>query len=105
MVCADNWFSPSIGRPGACSWHGGVSLLSGLSQYIVIPLSLVVAFAAVPQIFDVGAHVYHPRFGHGKITGLEGDGYETKVIISFGAKPEEFHLGAAINSGLRVTTN
>jgi hypothetical protein len=61
--------------------------------------------AAVPQILDVGAHVYHPRFGHGKITGLEGDGYETKVIISFGAKPEEFHLGAAINSGLRVTTN
>lgn len=22
--CADGWASPSIGRPGACSWHGGV---------------------------------------------------------------------------------
>ena len=60
---------------------------------------------AVPQIFDVGAHVYHPPFGHGQITGLEGDGYETKVIISFGGKPKKFHLGAAINSGPRVTAN
>lgn len=23
--CADGWVSPSIGRQGACSWHGGVS--------------------------------------------------------------------------------
>jgi hypothetical protein len=22
--CRDGWGSPSIGRPGACSWHGGV---------------------------------------------------------------------------------
>lgn len=22
--CRDGWASPSIGRPGACSWHGGV---------------------------------------------------------------------------------
>ena len=24
VVCKDGWPSPSIGRPGACSWHGGV---------------------------------------------------------------------------------
>ena len=23
-TCRDGWHSPSIGRPGACSWHGGV---------------------------------------------------------------------------------
>lgn len=25
LTCADGWASPSIGHPGACSWHGGVS--------------------------------------------------------------------------------
>lgn len=24
VVCKDGWDSPSIGRPGACSWHHGV---------------------------------------------------------------------------------
>lgn len=24
MQCADGWLSPSIGKRGACSWHGGV---------------------------------------------------------------------------------
>lgn len=24
-TCGDGWQSPSIGRQGACSWHGGVS--------------------------------------------------------------------------------
>src|ERR1700682_1064498 len=24
VTCFDGWHSPSIGRRGACSWHGGV---------------------------------------------------------------------------------
>jgi hypothetical protein len=28
-TCVDGWHSPSIGRPGACSWHGGVDRSSG----------------------------------------------------------------------------
>jgi hypothetical protein len=26
-TCNDGWRSPSIGRQGACSWHGGVNML------------------------------------------------------------------------------
>lgn len=47
-TCLDGWNSPSIGRPGACSWHGGVTykwlftfatslLCSGLTYAIVKP--------------------------------------------------------------------
>jgi hypothetical protein len=34
-VCSDGWASPSIGRQGACSHHGGVSGASGLMQTLV----------------------------------------------------------------------
>jgi hypothetical protein len=120
-VCSDGWVSPSIGRPGACSWHGGVSILSRLSQLILIPLSLAVGFVAsrivagfgkksgpdavVPQTFDVGAQVYHPRFGYGQITEIEADGNWTKATITFGAGPKKFHLETAVKHGLRVTAN
>jgi len=119
MACADGWLSPSLGRMGACSWHGGVSLLSRFSQYIVIPVSLGLAFVSriiaarfmkkkgsvgtVPQIFDVGAHVYHPRFGPGKIVHMEGDGCDTKLLISFSGSHKKLHLNTAIASGLKVT--
>jgi hypothetical protein len=104
---------------GACSWHGGVSLLSRFSQLIVVPVSLVVAFvsrnikasfdkkgdsaSAVPQVFHVGAHVLHPRFGLGKVVQTEGDGYETKLLISFSGGQKKLHLETAFASGLRVT--
>jgi hypothetical protein len=61
--------------------------------------------AVVPQIFDVGAEVYHPRFGYGQITEIEADGNETKATITFGAGPKRFHLETAVKRGLRVTAN
>jgi hypothetical protein len=61
--------------------------------------------AVVPQIFDVGAQVYHPRFGYGQITKIEADGNETKATVTFGAGPKMFHLETAVKGGLRVTAN
>ena len=40
--CRDGWASPSIGRPGACSWHGGV--VGGGSW--TVPGALLAAVAA-----------------------------------------------------------
>lgn len=115
-TCADGWSSPSIGSQGACSWHGGVSCLR---LYIAGLVSLGTSFlsskiaailtekdrsnAAVPQIFDAGAHVYHPHFGYGVVMRWEGDGSDAKLLISFGGREKKLHLGTAIKSGLRVT--
>jgi hypothetical protein len=120
MVCADDWFSPSIGRQGACSWHGGVSSVSRFAQLIIVAISLLVAFVSrsivasfgknssstgVLQAFTAGAHVYHPRFGHGEIVGLESDGHDTKILVSFGTRRKRLHLETAVNRGLKVTSN
>ena len=32
--CADGWVSPSIGKSGACSWHGGVKQTGGWSFWV-----------------------------------------------------------------------
>ena len=34
-VCSDGWASPSIGRQGACSWHGGVSAAGAIYGTVV----------------------------------------------------------------------
>jgi hypothetical protein len=41
--CRDGWASGSIGRPGACSWHGGVShagdflaLIAGVAAALLV---------------------------------------------------------------------
>src|SRR5438093_10276999 len=39
-VCSDGWASPSIGRQGACSHHGGVSGASGLIGTLVFFASI-----------------------------------------------------------------
>lgn len=43
--CRDGWQSPSIGRPGACSWHGGVRRggWSGVAAIALAGLSLYLA--------------------------------------------------------------
>lgn len=50
--CADGWASPSIGRPGACSHHGGVSG-NGVYAILILGASVVcgvfVARQFVPQ--------------------------------------------------------
>jgi len=115
MACGDGWVSPSIGRQGACSWHGGVSIVP---LYFVFLVSLVAAFVSsriaaglgkkssstgpVPQVFDVGALVHHPRFGSGKVLHTEGDGYDTKLLIKFGGRHKKVHLDTAFAGGLRV---
>ncbi len=41
VSCMDGWSSPSIGRSGACSHHGGVNTLP---QDLAIIFSCIVAF-------------------------------------------------------------
>lgn len=43
QTCSDGWQSPSIGRPGACSWHGGVN---HTPQFIAVAVSAVLALIA-----------------------------------------------------------
>lgn len=116
VACSDSWVSPSIGRQGACSWHGGVSYIP---LYLGVLVSLVMAFVSsniaarfgrksdvartVPQFFRVGAQVYHPLLGYGKVMQTEGDGCETKLLVSFGGNRKKLHLETALRGGLRVT--
>lgn len=32
--CVDGWLSPSIGKSGACSWHGGVKQTGGWTFWV-----------------------------------------------------------------------
>lgn len=41
-TCADGWNSLSIGRQGACSWHGGVEV--DPLEYFVLPLGGLIAY-------------------------------------------------------------
>ena len=118
MACADGWLSSSIGRQGACSWHGGISLFSRFSLYIVLPVSLALAFVSsriaagpakkntsVPaerQSFTVGVHVEHPSFGEGKIVRQEGEGRGARLLIDFGGTFKKIHLETAVNCGMKV---
>lgn len=42
VTCSDGWHSPSIGKQGACSWHGGVD---GMPQRFAVGISVAVGFA------------------------------------------------------------
>jgi hypothetical protein len=35
LTCSDGWHSPSIGRQGACSWHGGVDYTPRFFAFLV----------------------------------------------------------------------
>ena len=41
-VCSDGWASPSIGRQGACSHHGGVSQSGGIAATAIFFASIYV---------------------------------------------------------------
>jgi len=41
-VCSDGWASPSIGRQGACSHHGGVSGASGFMMTVTFWASVLI---------------------------------------------------------------
>ncbi len=45
-TCRDGWASHSIGRRGACSWHGGVVSRLNDFGWIVIGVSLVIIIGA-----------------------------------------------------------
>lgn len=40
ITCRDGWPSPSIGRRGACSWHGGVSHGRDVLSLIYVALGI-----------------------------------------------------------------
>ena len=119
VACNDGWASPSIGRQGACSWHGGVNSFPQFASFLV---SLFVAFIASnlarkrdgskrnalptskqPQVFRVGVHVYHPAFGSGTVIEMEGEGGNSKLLVNFGCGCKKLHLETARDHGLRVT--
>jgi hypothetical protein len=116
-VCNDGWASPSIGRQGACSWHGGVNNFPG---YVLLVVSFLIARlasnvagkknekrdrtlpSAPVQIFRVGAQVYHPAFGLGEVVEVEGDGPDTRLFVNFKGIGRKLHLDIARAHGLRV---
>jgi ssDNA-binding Zn-finger/Zn-ribbon topoisomerase 1 len=44
-TCNDGWHSPSIGRQGACSWHGGVNNTPQFLGFVASVLLGLIAFA------------------------------------------------------------
>ena len=44
QVCSDGWGSPSIGKQGACSHHGGVTSQLNLFGWIALTLPLGILF-------------------------------------------------------------
>jgi len=44
-TCSDGWHSPSIGRQGACSWHGGVNHTPQFLVFLASAFIGVVAYA------------------------------------------------------------
>jgi hypothetical protein len=51
-TCSDGWDSQSIGKQGACSWHGGVE--RDPLRFAVIPSSLFVGYISFFYIAGVG---------------------------------------------------
>lgn len=42
FTCQDNWSSHSIGRQGACSWHGGVVTRLNDFGWVVLVVSIII---------------------------------------------------------------
>lgn len=71
--CADGWASPSIGKPGACSHHGGVR---GNEIYAVLILGAsVVCGVFVARHFEPQGRIPEPR-------NLQPESKETELIRS-----------------------
>lgn len=56
-VCNDGWASPSIGKQGACSHHGGVNKLPG---YLVMIVSVFGGFMAGSYYSGIQSRSHHP---------------------------------------------
>ena len=129
-ACTDGWSSPSIGRQGACSWHGGVN---HLPEFLVLLGSIALGFGAShiagmfskkstvsprtppgtddktkmsldqhPHCFAIGDDVYHPQFGYGRVVRKEGSDDGERLFLKFGSTVREFSSKAAMNAGLRL---
>lgn len=51
LQCADGWASPSIGRQGACSHHGGVDSIAPIPMF---PTAVVVSLIVFGLISKFG---------------------------------------------------
>lgn len=61
--CRDGWDSPSIGRPGACSHHGGVDRSASSLAFIV---SVIIAtFVGLVVHFRAESHSQFKNYLHG----------------------------------------
>ncbi|GAB3627069.1 DNA helicase [Pandoraea terrae] len=69
-----DWFSrPQVAAPRQEAWAATRS-----------DQALAERSRAADTGFKVGQGVFHPKFGEGKITGLEGTGAEARVQVAFG---------------------
>ena len=59
VLCADGWASPSIGRQGACSHHGGVKG-NGIYVFLIIGVSIWTG-VSVSNKFSTIKHGNRPR--------------------------------------------
>lgn len=50
--CRDGWQSPSIGRRGACSWHGGVDRSANGLGFFALILSGLAGFATFAKLTE-----------------------------------------------------
>jgi hypothetical protein len=55
LTCSDGWHSPSIGRQGSCSWHGGVDYTPRIFAFFV---SMFVGILALVASRFVGEFIH-----------------------------------------------
>jgi hypothetical protein len=91
--CADGWASPSIGRQGACSHHGGVR---GNGTWLVVFLGLSISGGTV------AAHYFKPKDLGASVDSSEPTELINSAIAS-GKKIEfVYKKRTALNSEIRT---
>lgn len=78
-TCADGWRSPSIGRPGACSWHGGVKHEFNLSGLFAV-VSLFAGAASLGLILDAQKYGTPKQNEDSKLATKENESKKPDVV-------------------------
>src|SRR5690606_35078339 len=67
-TCRDGWHSPSIGRPGACSWHGGVQSGQPFGLYLGLAAGGAVwYFTRERQLPKGGFNLHYRNLGPNRV--------------------------------------
>lgn len=90
--------APSMSRLGKpqLTLHGVALGIPGVTKGFVPSAARKAASAAVANLFKVGEHVMHKKFGEGEVLAIEGTGADTMIRVAFTAYGEkEFKLAIA----------